>query len=154
VIPRTLTFLFHGEHVLLLKLAKNKGAWKGQYNGIGGHIEQGEDPLTAARREIVEETGLAHGELKLSGVIAVDTGTQPGIGLFIFSGQLEHMVEVDSGEEGFVEWISMNELDQYPLLEDIPLLLTQILTSNETGKPFSALYSYDSKGELQIEMHQ
>jgi len=50
LVPRTLTFLFQADQVLLLKV--DRGGWAGLYNGIGGHLEQGEDPLTAAVREL------------------------------------------------------------------------------------------------------
>lgn len=53
LVPRTLSFLIQDDQILLLKL--NRGAWSGLYNGIGGHIEQGEDPLSAARREVEGE---------------------------------------------------------------------------------------------------
>ena len=63
IIPRTLIFLICGKNVLLLKGALNKRLWAGLYNGVGGHIERGEDILTAAQRELQEETGLE--EVKL-----------------------------------------------------------------------------------------
>ena len=54
IIPRTLSFLVHEETVLLIRIREDRGAWGGKYNGVGGHIEPGEDPLSAARRELVE----------------------------------------------------------------------------------------------------
>ena len=58
LIPRTLIFLRRGESVLLIRGAPNKPLWANKYNGVGGHIERGEDALSAARRELREETGL------------------------------------------------------------------------------------------------
>ena len=52
LIPRTLIFLTRGERVLLLKGAPHKRLWANRYNGVGGHIERGEDVLTSARREL------------------------------------------------------------------------------------------------------
>lgn len=52
-------FLFdnHDESVLLVR--KNKPEWQaGKLNGIGGKIEENEDPLTAMHREFAEETGI------------------------------------------------------------------------------------------------
>ena len=51
LIPRTLIFLTCRDLVLLLKGAPHKRLWANRYNGIGGHIERGEDVLTAAQRD-------------------------------------------------------------------------------------------------------
>ncbi|MCK9195461.1 MAG: NUDIX domain-containing protein [Syntrophales bacterium] len=47
----------HGkEHVLLIR--KNRPQWQmGRYNGVGGHIRQGEKPVEAMVREFAEEAG-------------------------------------------------------------------------------------------------
>ena len=51
VIPRTLIFLFDSlNRVLLIKGSDKKQRWPGKYNGVGGHIESGEDILEAALR--------------------------------------------------------------------------------------------------------
>lgn len=55
VIPRTLIFLVHGEEILLIRGAPTKRLWANRYNGLGGHVEHGEDPLSAAKRELREE---------------------------------------------------------------------------------------------------
>lgn len=46
-----------GTRVMLIR--KNRPAWQaGRLNGIGGHIEAGETPGVAMRREFIEETGV------------------------------------------------------------------------------------------------
>ena len=87
LIPRTLIFLTRGERVLLLKGAPHKRLWADRYNGVGGHIERGEDVLTSARRELAEETGLQCPGLWLCGVVTVDTGQEPGIGIYVLKGE-------------------------------------------------------------------
>src|SRR5450631_2755350 len=84
-IPRTLCFITNGEDVLLMKRAAHKRIFPNLYNGIGGHIERDEDPLSSALREIQEETGLTANtlnSLKLRGIYNVDAGQSTGIMLF------------------------------------------------------------------------
>ena len=84
LIPRTVIFLRRGESYLLIKGAPIKRLWAGKYNGVGGHVERGEDVLSAAKRELKEETGLDAG-LWLCGTVIVDVDGF-GICLFVFSG--------------------------------------------------------------------
>lgn len=51
-------FLFDSEHLAVALVEKKRPAWQaGKYNGVGGHIEDGETPAQAMRREFREETG-------------------------------------------------------------------------------------------------
>ena len=88
LIPRTLIFLTRDGQVLLLKGAAHKRLWANLYNGVGGHVERGEDILASARRELAEETGLQEAQLWLCGVITVDTGGNTGIGIYVLRGEL------------------------------------------------------------------
>src|SRR3989304_623329 len=110
VTPRTLTFLPRPGEVLLMRVPPGRGAWAGCYNGVGGHLEQGEDPLTSAVREIAEETGLAAEAMQLAGVVVVDTGGTPGIGLYVFRGT-GPPGEPTPGREGTAEWVETARLD-------------------------------------------
>jgi 8-oxo-dGTP diphosphatase len=118
-------------------------------NGVGGHIERGEDPAQSARREIEEETGLIAGNLILAGVVIIDTGDQPGIGLYVFTGGVQGG-ELRSGSEGTPEWVRVDRLGDIPLVADLPTLLPRVLTSRDRGEPFSAIYEYGNTGELKI----
>lgn len=80
LIPRVLVFVIRGDSVLLIKGSHHKRLWADKYNGIGGHLERGEDVLFAAQREFLEETGL-HADLHLCGMVIVETGTNPGVGM-------------------------------------------------------------------------
>jgi len=55
-VPRTLIFLERNGHVLLIRGGPDKW-FAGRYNGLGGHVEPGEDVYTAALREVQEEAG-------------------------------------------------------------------------------------------------
>jgi 8-oxo-dGTP diphosphatase len=150
IIPRTLIFVTRGEEVLLLKGAAQKRLWAGKYNGIGGHIERGEDALSAARRELLEETGLDGVVLRLVGTVLIDASDERGIGLFVFRGAYCGGALRESSE-GSLEWVNIFRLPEYALVEDLPLLLPRVMGMDECAAPFSALYFYDAEERMQIQ---
>lgn len=147
VIPRTLTFLLHSKEVLLIRLREDRPGWGGLLNGVGGHIERGEDPLSAALREVHEETGLTPHKLILCGVVIINNGDRTGIALYVFVGEVDGDQPVE-GPEGKPTWVPLEALDQHRVVEDLPILLPRALLSYRNGQPFSALYSYNEAGDL------
>jgi 8-oxo-dGTP diphosphatase len=151
LIPRTLIFITCGSQVLLLKGAPGKRLWANRYNGVGGHVERGEDILGAARRELSEETGLQIDDLWLCGLMVVDTGLNPGVGIFILRGELsDPPAEATSSPEGSLEWVSFDQLEQRPLLEDLKVLLPRVLSQRRDMPPFSASSYYDETGRQMV----
>ncbi|MDI6694759.1 MAG: NUDIX domain-containing protein [Anaerolineales bacterium] len=149
LVPRTLIFLTRGERVLLLKGAAHKRLWAGRYNGIGGHVERGEDILSAAHRELFEETGLIVPDLRLCGVITIDAAQENGVVVFVLRGECP-FGEVTPSAEGELEWVRRQDLATLPLVEDLQVLLPRALAASPTDAPFSAHYAYDATGKLQI----
>jgi 8-oxo-dGTP diphosphatase len=146
-----LVFVFNGGEVLLLKGAPTKRLWANRYNGLGGHVEAGEDVYSAARREVMEEAGLGVHDLRLRGVVNVDTGQTIGIVFFVFSARCETR-ETRASEEGALEWVSLDRLPEVDLVEDLPVLLARIRdgVASGDGDPFFARYNYDADDRLQI----
>jgi 8-oxo-dGTP diphosphatase len=146
VVPRTLILVFHGEKVLLQKGSPTKKIWAGYYNGLGGHVEKGEDALSAARRELMEEAGLECPDLYLCGTVMIDVEEQNGILLFVMTGT-EINGKINDSEEGSLHWIGTNEFSQLNIVEDIPEMVTRILDTMEKHEIFHAHYGYDEKGK-------
>jgi len=148
IIPRTLIFVTRDNAVLLIQGAPTKRLWAGKYNGIGGHVERGEDVLSEARRELAEETGLQVSDLRLVGTVLVDVEEQTGIGLFVFWGEYSGGTIIESAE-GCPEWIPIDGLSSLPLVEDLVSILPRALAARQ-GPPFSARSFYDEQDRLTV----
>lgn len=159
LIPRTLIFLTRGDLILLLKGRPQKRIWANKYNGIGGHVERGEDILKAAQRELSEETGLTVNDLWLCGVITVDAGDNPGILIFVLRGELQdnnplQESQLVASHEGGLEWVPVSHVYDLPLVEDLPVLLPRVLEARRDRTLFFAQYAYNDNDQLMIKFHE
>lgn len=149
LVPRTLSFVFHGGDLLLIRGAPTKRLWANLYNAIGGHVERGEDVAGAARREIREETGLEVENLRLKGVVTIDTEPSCGIALYVFGAEARRR-DFFPSDEGGLAWFSVDSLPLAELVDDIPTLLRRVTSAAPTDPPFIAHYSFDSENRLMV----
>ena len=145
IIPRTLIFIFNDTEILLIKQNSDKKPGFGKWNGIGGHIEEDEDPYFAAKREIREETGLSIERITLKFITIIPDKKEVGVCLFIFSGNSK-VKTINGSPEGQLRWISIDHLTDYPLMADLPRLLELVVSQIPNNCPQILSYSNDVKG--------
>ncbi len=148
VVPRTLIFLFNQHNqVLLLKGSPDKRLWAGRLNGIGGHIEPGEDIYQGAYRELREETGIVDAKIDLCGQIMIDVTPADGVAIFVFKGQYAASLALSS-PEGELAWVDLDRLGAIPLVEDLPVLIPMVAAQQPASPLIIGKYSYGPGGEM------
>jgi 8-oxo-dGTP diphosphatase len=150
VVPRSLSLILCDDALLLLRGAPTKRIWANRLNGLGGHIEPGENPRQSALREIREEAGLDPELLELRGVVHISGHEgHPGVMLFVFVGHVEERVTRTS-PEGTLEWHALDALPWDEMVADLPHLVPRVLDSSQAA-PLFGRYTVDASGEMRFE---
>jgi ADP-ribose pyrophosphatase YjhB (NUDIX family) len=105
----TLVYLRRGDEILLGY--KKRGFGMGQWNGLGGKVEEGEDIGLGARREVKEEVGIEVGAMRKFAVIECDYRNVEKLGVieihmfesFDFKGELVETEEIEP------KWFKVSE---------------------------------------------
>lgn len=84
-----------------------KEPYKGQYNFVGGKIEEGEDNDDAAYRELFEETGISRNDIELDHFMDINYFKYDN-NLQVYYGILKHEVELKA-EKNKLEWVTIDE---------------------------------------------
>jgi 8-oxo-dGTP diphosphatase len=102
-----LIMVLNPDETKVLMCLRSKDPYQGKYNLVGGKIEDGEDYLTSAYRELFEETGISKDRLVLSDFM--DFVWHPiEMQMKVYIGRLE--TEVELVEEAHkLAWIDIDE---------------------------------------------
>ena len=64
-----IVLVYNKDEDKILMCKREKEPYKGKFNLVGGKVEQGEDELHAAYRELQEETGITKEDIKLTNLM-------------------------------------------------------------------------------------
>jgi ADP-ribose pyrophosphatase len=90
------------------KHALGRSSWQ----VLGGYLEAEEEPLAAAQRELLEETGYAAGDWRHLGSFIMDPNRYTGLGHFFLARNAGKVAEADHDdlEKFTLRWVTLEEL--------------------------------------------
>lgn len=126
------SFLVHNDKYLILKRSEKVKSMKGLWAGVSGIIEGNEEPLYRAKREILEEAGIAENKitlLKSAQQIRTDSPQYENhewlIFPFLFSVQ-DPTITLNWENQEY-KWISPSDLTQYQTVPSLDKVLASLL---------------------------
>lgn len=99
--------VLNNDKTKLLFCKRTKEPFKGRYNFVGGKIEDGEDSMSAAYRELYEETGISSDDIRLFHFMDFTYYHQNFI-LELYVGKLSDRKELVE-EVNPLEWLPLEE---------------------------------------------
>lgn len=99
--------VYDQEEKKLLMCLRSKEPYKGLYNLVGGKVEEGEDNIESAYRELKEETGISKDDINLTHLMDMDYYLLEN-SLQIYVGKLNKGVILEE-EVNKLYWISLEE---------------------------------------------
>ena len=99
--------VYNKEENKILMCKREKEPYKGKFNLVGGKVEQDEDELHAAYRELREETGITNRDITLTHIMNFQYKMQE-MELEVYAGKLNKNVDLIE-ELNKLYWIDKNE---------------------------------------------
>lgn len=117
----------HREKILLLQRSGRVGSYRGQWAGVSGFIEPGEDDESAARRELEEEIGVSRLRLvkRLDPIRFRDSEVVWSVHAFLFDIDAPD-IKID-WEHQRTEWILPRDVAGYPTVPGLQQVVFKLL---------------------------
>lgn len=138
----TVCYLLKDDEILMLYRNKKKNDInEGKWIGVGGKIEEGEDPFQSIRRETLEETSLKLNKVDMRGII-----------IFVYNNKVEYIYVFTSNDfegnlgecnEGDLKYINKKDILNSNLWEGDKIFLKHILENDKNFFIYRMEYSND-----------
>ena len=118
-----------GKYLMLHRTVKKNDVNKDKWIGVGGHFEEGESPEECLLREVKEETGYTLTSYRYRGIVTFlsGNGVTEYMSLFTADGFEGKPISCDEGE---LEWIDIDKINDLNLWEGDRAFLNELLTTN------------------------
>ena len=117
-----------GAYLMMHRIKKENDENRDKWIGIGGKLEAGESPFDAARREILEETGVRPLNLRYRGIITFVSDLYGTEYMHLFSADgYEGEIDYDC-DEGKLEWVKKDVVPTLPIWEGDKIFLSMLDT--------------------------
>ncbi|XP_074637755.1 oxidized purine nucleoside triphosphate hydrolase-like [Acropora palmata] len=135
--------LIRKEERILLGM-KKRGFGAGRWNGFGGKVNNDETILQAAKRELLEESGLIVDELKQAGILKFEfLGESEIMEVHVFTTNQFHGTPTES-EEMNPKWFPISEVPFTEMWPDDILWFPYLLK----GQKFSGYFKFKGHSEI------
>jgi len=125
-------FIFHNNKILLFKRSDDSKVFPGFWSIPGGHVDEGEDVLTAIIREVKEETGIdvssKNVKLKYHALHNHLDRDEMWI-IFGFRVDVDQNYDVVNTHEGDSEWIDLDKLQEMEIFPPVAYYLKHALNA-------------------------
>jgi len=115
------------KYLMLLRNKKEVDENKGKWIGVGGHVEDGENPVECIIRETHEETGLILNSVKPRAIIDFTSNTWESQRGFIFTSDDFSGEMISNCDEGELKWVEKSEVMDLNIWEGDRLFLPALL---------------------------
>ena len=138
-------YIIKNNEVLLIK--RNMPPDAHHYTVIGGKKERGEDLITACKREVFEETGLILKTVEFRGAVNVMIEESDFETLAFYFKSEEFSGDLDSSEEGKVQWCSIEDSFKKDGMSEFYLRISPFVFKE--GKAFLGSVNLNDNEEIQ-----
>ena len=124
-----------GAYLMMHRVKKVNDENHDKWIGVGGKLEAGESPYDCARREILEETGVAVRDLEYRGIVTFVSDIYGTEYMHLFTAK-EYDGEICYDcDEGRLEWVKKEKVTSLPIWEGDKIFLSLL----DTEKRFFSL---------------
>jgi 8-oxo-dGTP pyrophosphatase MutT (NUDIX family) len=130
----TCVLLDENKNILILKRSDKVRTYKGFWSGISGYVEEGEEPVDTAFKEIREETGLNDNNVELIKIVNTIKFTSFYEGErydwkvypFLFKILKKSKIQID-WENISYKWIKPSDIDKFKVVPHFKEVLLKML---------------------------